>query len=275
MKNILVPTDFSDCANIAAEIAISIAKKNQAEIHFLHLFNSYVNWKEIRSEQEHFYPEIKKAFHIANSNLDNLVKKAQNEGLTAMRFMEFNESRGAIDSHIRDKKHDFVVVGSQGASKGSVMGSNAQKIVRNSTVPVLVVKEDNSIDDIKHILFTSNLELENLVSFEHAFNLSKTLAKPISALYVNTPGQFEESFEIENRFNTFKSESSCDDLNLDHLNALNVERGILQYCNRNPGCLIALTTHGRSGLLKFMFPSIAEGVVNHSTNPVFIYNIHS
>lgn len=34
MKNILVPTDFSETAKRAADIAIAIAEKSGAEIHF-------------------------------------------------------------------------------------------------------------------------------------------------------------------------------------------------------------------------------------------------
>ena len=39
MKNILVPTDFSETANAAAEVAATIAKKTNSTIYLLHVVN--------------------------------------------------------------------------------------------------------------------------------------------------------------------------------------------------------------------------------------------
>ena len=39
MKKILVPTDFSDCADAASDYAIQLAKMSKAEIHFFHLLH--------------------------------------------------------------------------------------------------------------------------------------------------------------------------------------------------------------------------------------------
>ncbi|WP_255702797.1 universal stress protein [Antarcticibacterium sp. 1MA-6-2] len=40
MKNILVPTDFSENCNKAAELGIKMAKLYNSEIHFFHLMNT-------------------------------------------------------------------------------------------------------------------------------------------------------------------------------------------------------------------------------------------
>ena len=47
MKKILVPTDFSECAKAAADIALEIAVKANAEIHFLHMPDTPVNWVKL------------------------------------------------------------------------------------------------------------------------------------------------------------------------------------------------------------------------------------
>ena len=44
MKNILVPTDFSDCARVEEDIGLEIAKKSNTEIHFLHIINTPLDW---------------------------------------------------------------------------------------------------------------------------------------------------------------------------------------------------------------------------------------
>ena len=39
LKNILLPTDFSETANAAAEVAASIARKSNSTIYLLHVVN--------------------------------------------------------------------------------------------------------------------------------------------------------------------------------------------------------------------------------------------
>ena len=53
MKNFLVPTDFSDCSRAAEDIGLEIAKKANAEIHFLHIINTPVTWVETESLVNH------------------------------------------------------------------------------------------------------------------------------------------------------------------------------------------------------------------------------
>ena len=63
-------------------------------------------------------------------------------GLKAQEFLVFDKGREEIDKHIKHHKHDFIVMGSHGANGlKQVLGSNTQKVVRNSPVPVLVVKK--------------------------------------------------------------------------------------------------------------------------------------
>ncbi len=133
MKNILVPTDFSDCARAAEEYGLELAKKANAEIHFWHSLYTPVDWTKLPLEKEKQYPEMKARIGHAEHKLNELVKKAEAEGLKAKKFMAFNQGREEIEKHIGHHNHDFVIMGSNG-TKGfrELMGSNTQKVVRYS-----------------------------------------------------------------------------------------------------------------------------------------------
>ena len=47
MRNILVPTDFSENCNKAANVGIAMAKLFDAEIHFFHLIQTPVDWVKL------------------------------------------------------------------------------------------------------------------------------------------------------------------------------------------------------------------------------------
>lgn len=141
MKNILVPTDFSKCAQIASDIAMELAKKSNAEIHFLHLLMTPVDWVNLPKEEEDNFHETKKEINHAKSELSKLKRKAEKLGLVVKDFLVFDKGREEIDLHTKHHVHDFIIMGSNG-SKGykGILGSNTQRVIRNSSVPVLIVK---------------------------------------------------------------------------------------------------------------------------------------
>ena len=82
MKNILVTTDFSSLSNQASEYAIRIAEKANAEIHFLHIQQTLVDWVQLDKEKEKNYPQTLKEIGHAKGELKKWEKKAKklNEG---------------------------------------------------------------------------------------------------------------------------------------------------------------------------------------------------
>lgn len=60
MKNILVPTDFSENCTKAADLGIKMAKLFNSEIHFYHLIHTPVDWVKLDKQKEKRFPETLK-----------------------------------------------------------------------------------------------------------------------------------------------------------------------------------------------------------------------
>lgn len=276
MKNILVPTDFSDAANRAADIAIAIAAKSGAKIHFLHLQLTPVPWVKLDKEKEKRFPETLKEIGHANYLLNNLVQKAEKKGLTAEHFLVFDVGREEILKHVPAHHHDFIVMGSRGASgfKELFIGSNAQKVLREANVPVLVVKEKAKWP-IDNIVFASDFEQDVHRAFGTVVELADLHQSHIHLLYVNAPFAFEETDRTLQKMYAFLETcprgGSC---SIHIYNSLNEENGILKFSQSMPADLIALTTHGRKGFFNLTDKSITESVVNHAQIPVLSMNLH-
>ncbi len=86
MKNILVPTDFSENCNKAAELGIKMAKVYNSEIHFFHLINTPVDWVKLDKQKEKRYPETVKQIGSVKAELRELEKKAERQGLECRVF---------------------------------------------------------------------------------------------------------------------------------------------------------------------------------------------
>lgn len=274
MKNILVPTDFSKCAQIASELALEMAKKANAEIHFLHLLMTPVDWVELPKEEEDNFHETKKKIGYAKSELSKLKRKAEKMGLIAKYFLVFDKGREEIELHTRHHHHDFIVMGSNGPKgyKG-VLGSNTQRVIRNSSVPVLIVKGKYEDFKIKNILFASTFEKSAEKHFKTVTELANVLNAKVHLLNVNTPHNFKETDAANENIDTFLKPYPKGAYPINIINALNEERGIINFSQKNEIDVIVLSTHGKSGLKKLISPSITEGVINNSDIPVITFHL--
>lgn len=276
MKNILVPTDFSENCTKAARMAIAMAKLYESEIHFLHLMKTPVNWVKLDKEKEKRYPKTIKGIGTAKAKLRELEKEAEREGLKCRTFLEFDEEQKDILKHSGHFRHDFVITGSSG-TKGIVrelFGSNVEKFVRKSKVPVLIVKEDEITFPFKDILFVSSFEEDVDNAFKEVISLAEKCKAKIHLLRVNTQSDSNSITMGLNPIEGFlKNFPELKNFTMNVYNEMYVETGINSYLKYNKADLIAMCTHEKTGFLSLFSKSIAEGVTNHSTLPVMTIRV--
>lgn len=275
MHNILIPTDFSPISNNAVNIALQIAQKADAEVHFLHGITTPIDWERLKLQKEDRYPELKHQIGHAKGELSKLVNKAESLGLKAKQFLYFNKGREDLVEHLQRHHHDFLVMGSHGTKGGKelIIGSNTQKIIRNAPCPVLVVKQ-TPVKQISRIVFASNFHNDVQQPFNKVVELADLMGAEIHLLYVNMPFQFEETDQSKANMELFLKRcprgGTC---SMNIYNAFNEDRGIQKFTEEIHADLIALTTHGRKGFMRMIAPSITESLVNHSKIPVLSVNI--
>lgn len=274
MKTILVPTDFSECATNAVTVALKMAKKANATLHFIHFLKTPVDWKKLRKEQEKNFPETLYEIGKTRAALTSLETRAKKLGLQAQTSLVFNH--GDISELVNNYKADFIVVGSHG-TKGfkEIIGSNAQRIVRYAKSPILVVKQEPKNLNFKQLVFASTFEEDVHQPFLKILAFAALFKAQIHLLYVNMPFQFKETDEIEAQMQQFLKKCPKGTCTINIYNALNEERGIQKFSEKINTDIIALTTHGKTGFVKMIAPSITESLVNHSKSPILSVNINT
>ncbi len=289
MKTILVPTDFSETANYALEVAVQLVKKYGAKLILLHML-------EI---PEHLLPTEQLSNDVAsnqNTSQGDIPSAIFYMMLTKKRFKEMSElpfMQGVayeeqIQNHqnfkgIVDSAHkfnaDIIVMGSHGSSglREVFVGSNTEKVVRTSDIPVLVIKSRNENFDVKNFVFATNWEEENKEAFVNASNLCQKFGAKMHLLYVNTSGSdFLTSNQISDKFETLLKETkiSPENISTNSYSDKSVEEGILKFSKETNADLIGVPTHGRRGLAHFFNHSIGEEVANHAEIPVITFKIN-
>lgn len=275
MNKILVPTDFSKESEYALETAAKLAKDYNSEIIALHMLDIPETILTKDSSEE--YPELLLFSKMAKQRFSNFLEKDYLEGVPVTEAIQHHKAFDGIIDSAKKENADIIIMGSHGTSgaKEVFVGSNTEKVVRTSDIPVLVVKENQETTQFSNFVFASNFIDDCHESFIKAKTFAKTIGVKINLLYINTPKDFKSSTEIEKQVSTFlqKVNTPAGEINFAIHNDYDVEQGILNYCQKTKADLIGIPTHGRKGLAHIIKGSIGESVANHADIPVVTFKI--
>ena len=141
LKQILVPTDFSETSEVAAKYARALAQAFGADLHLMHVLeNPYASYDPLS-----FTPPINFFEELEAQTRDRLMRLlADWEPLHP--HVDVVTTRGStfieIIHYAKEHNIDLIVLGTHGRGPIAhmLMGSVAEKIVRKAPCPVLTVR---------------------------------------------------------------------------------------------------------------------------------------
>jgi nucleotide-binding universal stress UspA family protein len=144
-KNILVPTDFSKYADAALNKAVDIASQHDTNIYLLHVIDEQI--QQCAVDYCIDYAVVKQLENDSiKTSRDKLKKEAEAIIKTKKIKVIFDVKNGVpsevILSEQKAKKIDLIVIASHGKTGilKHLMGSVADKVIKGSKCPVMVVK---------------------------------------------------------------------------------------------------------------------------------------
>ena len=270
MKKILVPTDFSEIANKALEVAVKIAKKIEARIELLNVkvyptsdvgaYYSLYGASGVSIDDA--WGEI---LVIAKQEMKELISKYPEVKIKSL----IEETSEHFVESVLDHKADLIVMGSNGADgfKEFFRGSNSEEVVRMATCPVLVIKDAKDDFKPKKVVFAVDLIREEFIK-KAILNLPLENAE-FHFLHVDDGNRKVDYLEAEAKMHKLAEKYNLKNCKFEIFNANTIEDGILEYADAEHADLIVMYTHGRTGIAHFFKGSIAESVVNHAKCSVF------
>ena len=277
MKKIIVPIDFSEHSEYALEAAAILAQKFNAEIvalHMLEISEAVLTYTADKKESKALYMH-----KFAEQKFKEFLNKDYLKGVKVHPVVKHFKVFSEVNEVAKENNAELIVMGSHGASgvKEFLVGSNTEKVVRFSDVPVLIVKHNPILMDFEDVVFACDFSEESVKPYLKACKLFSDLGSKMHLVYVNLPNVgYKSTVEMEKRVAEFFKVANG---NLNEMNQVNyvcdysVEQGILNYSNVVGADLIAVATHGRRGLAHFFEGSISEDLANHSTLPVMTFKI--
>lgn len=279
MKNILVPYDFSPRAMEAFTMAIDIAAKARGEVFLLHVL-SIPTQTTTSFVGDPFFFDAKLAVEIqeeAQRELDRVKHYKGSADLLVHTKVVFGQLVSTITAFIHSNNIDLVIMGTSGASGIAeiFIGSNTEKIVRFSPVPVLAVRETVAVHNIKNILYPSTLHLIQSNFIKELKKLQEFFQATLHVLHVNTPTQFKTDQEANKALTEFSKHYNLRNCQLHFRNYRHEDAGIIDFAYAFKMDIIAMPTHARKGLAHIFNASVTESVVNHVQCPIWTYHLDS
>ncbi|MCC9168399.1 universal stress protein [Pontibacter harenae] len=282
MKRILVPTDFSEQAQYALEVAVNIARKTGATIKLLHVVEipygtNFSATGDITTTAPNTMDHVftLKLIERTKAQMQELKNSAYLDGINVVEEVDVATLTSKVKLTIEEDAVDLVVMGSKGASGLSefLVGSNTEKVVRTASCPVLTVKEKPGAFEVKDIVLASDFKREISQATEKFKAFQELFNAKLHLVYINTPGAFESTGNVKKKLESFASNAGFQNYTSNVYNDVVEEDGILHFAHDINADLIMMATHGRTGLAHLLSGSIAEDLVNHTSIPVLTLHI--
>ncbi|WP_339869727.1 universal stress protein [uncultured Algoriphagus sp.] len=277
MKKILVPCDFSDSAVQAFVFALKIAQQSKGEIILLHVIELPVLRGTIQVPALYFEENYLKDMEVkAQKNFEELKGEWAKEGVRVRSLIEHGPITKTITRIAEVYKLDLIVMGTQGATgfKEFLVGSNTEKVVRFSPLPVLAVRKSHEFSHIKNIVFPTTLDPNQNKLLIHIKELQNFFSAKLHLLLVNTPHNMKRTVDEKDMMEAYARDFDLQNYTINTRNDFYESDAIINFTIENKADMIAMGTHSRKGLAHLFSGSVAEEVVNRMDCPIWTYSIN-
>ena len=165
MKNILLPTDFSENSWNAIKYALEFYQKTTCNFYLLHvtLISNYTGSASPlippSDSLEKLY--LKQTKDQLKKLLKEIKKLPVNTKHHFFPLSTFNYFTEAVKDHIEEKNIELIIMGTKGASGLTeiIIGSNTGDLITKVKCPVLMVPENSKYKEPKEIAFPTDYNI--------------------------------------------------------------------------------------------------------------------
>jgi nucleotide-binding universal stress UspA family protein len=291
-ERILLPLDGSEIAEIALPYGIELARNLGSEIVLFH-----VRGQEHREEYAHIQQMyLQRLTETIKSKLADDLPKGKVKVTT-----QFGEGQPAenICSLVQQSKIDLVVMASVSASGlkiGKTLGSVADHVCRTVPIPVMLIRPDAIQEkrDKKSLINRILLPLDGSELSKLALPVGQELAARLkidftlfqmahmirlyddgsgTTLYIDYPAlNKQEENRVRAEMKELEKGLAGKGLNVQSIvtSGFDAADEIIEIGKKIDADLTVMSTHGRSGLGRWVFGNVAEKVLRHGEIPLIL-----
>ena len=276
MKNILIPTDFSENSWNAIKYAIRFFKNTKCNFYLFHvtLIPNYAAGDApiIPSETVLENTLLKQA----KKELKNLLKRVKesppNPNHHFFTVSKYNLFIDAIRKEVKDKNIDLIVMGTKGASGLSevIIGSNTGDLITKVKCPVLIIPEKAKFKIPEEIAFPTDYNifyettiLKNISEFVKMYNAA------IRILHITKKNETLTEFQLGNK--EFLNDYVLDENHSFHsVTAKKIENGVQCFVESRNIDIIIMIAKNLNLFQRILFKPTVEEISYHIEIPFLV-----
>lgn len=141
--SILVPTDFSECAQEAERYGVELARTFGSVLHFLYAVEPIDTFATINGvEQSIYFDVLKDLRSSAEERFAQLAEGLTKEGLTVITAVREGRASDVIVEYANQHSIALICISTHGRRGVShlILGSTTERVVRRAPCPLFVVR---------------------------------------------------------------------------------------------------------------------------------------
>ena len=169
IERICFPTDFGKSSEVALESVITIAKKFGSEVNLVHVLPESMNLDKIQS--------------FVDEKMSGYVKLLESQEVKCTAHVLHGNHTDMLVSFADRKKANLIVLGAGHVGKEKFkLGSNSEKIIRDSSVTVWVIDKGNVINP-SSVLCPIDFSEESMLALDNAIHLCRLFESKLHILH--------------------------------------------------------------------------------------------
>lgn len=264
LSNILVPTDFSPCADNALKAGIHLSKRTGASLIVFHAIEAAV------------YNEAAEAFYdVENEGISSQDSyEAMKKRIPELNEVdhEYNSNPGSvideISSMVKSMNIGLVVMGTMGVSgiNEVLIGSNTYHVMRSLDVPVLVIPQLSRIDEVKNIALAGDYKPIDPELLEPVKIFADLNGADIHIVHISDDAELENAETIEARKINRHLKNYVHHYHL--IIEEDIEKGLQKYCNDNHIDVLAMIPRKHNLFDRIFDGGETKNMVYHTQVPL-------
>ena len=274
--NILVPTDFSDYARYAFDLALQIAGQNKATVHLYHSADIPDDWEHLDATTKSNDTANKYIAIEARNKMAELKAFAEEKGIDCKYHYTGGRFLKNITEVLAKIPVDLIVMGSHGASGKEewFIGTNSQRVIRKISIDTLIVKEPIDTFDPKKVVFITGLDVVDKEAFKHFLDfISGYAVSEVHVLTIDTSSWFSQpSIVMLEGLKDFKEIASGYNCTTHFYRDYSIQAGIRHFVHDRNIDFIGISYKHRNPIKRLFQGNNVEMLVNHTELPILCVN---
>lgn len=281
MKQIVVPTDFSKCADNAIDFAIQSAKILPAKVTLLHSFeindNIYTDYMGVNREYN---------LSILNGVKEKLAHLKKNieetDGIVVDTLISTSSLQDTIAKSVKEKNADLMIMGTLGAGgiKEKLWGSRTAAVIGKSDIPVMAIPIEYKWKKPQKILLATNKFEKEPAILDYLFELAGLyMAQVQVAVFTNVDNDKAALFlEHKNKIAQYEkflketyNESTLASV---HLYGKDYQTTLQNFIRENNIDILVMVTYQRSSWEKIFNPGMTKRMSYHTHIPLLAITVN-